>query len=305
MTPEKRPEVDQVTLTELKDDAPSHFVLKIKSFSLLKENGMEKYESGEFDGGGYKWKLIIYPNRDKSPNGEEYISVYLAACWTCPLQHGREIQAFVRFSVYKQTCDKYFAEQGEVTRFHALKTERGVPRFMPLKTFTDPSKGYLVDDTCFFGAEVFVHKSSAVGQCLTLKKSASWTHVWKITRLSCLGNGFSDVFTVGDHKWKVKLYPRGVAAHKGQSLSVFLFLDDADKLACGQVVNTRFTIRLKHRDNVVPLQQPECTVWFSGHDTNWGWPDFMPLKTVSDCLTDDACVIEAEVKVLGTVSKLP
>ncbi|KAF8008261.1 hypothetical protein BT93_K2052 [Corymbia citriodora subsp. variegata] len=242
---------------------------------------------------------------ETSRNGEDHVSIYLAASGTSPFQPGGEIHAVVRFSVYNQTRDRYFTEQGRVVRFHALKPEWGLPRYMPLKTFAKPLKGYLVDDTCVFGAEVFVIKSSGVGECLTLKESALHTHEWKISRLSSLGDeSFSDVFTVGDHEWKVLLYPRGNLANRGQNLSMFLVLVDADKLASGQKVNARFTSRLKDRNNVVQ-RQLTCTMWLSSSITNWGWPSFFSLKTVRECLKDDSCVIEADVKVLGTVSKLP
>ncbi|KAK3404311.1 hypothetical protein EUGRSUZ_K00615 [Eucalyptus grandis] len=294
-----------VLSTEFRDVVPAHFVLKIKSFSLFAKKSIEKYESGEFEAGGYKWKLILYPNGDKNRNGEDHVSVYLAASGTSPFQLGWEIHAVVRLSVYDQTCDRYFTVQGKVARFHALKTEWGVPRYMLLKTFTNPLNGYLVDDTCVFGVEVFVIKSAGVGECLTLKESASYTHEWKISRLSSLGDGsFSDVFSVGGHKWKVCLFPRGNLANRGQSLSMFLVPADVDKLASGQKVNTRFTFRLKDRNNVVRHQEAG-TVWLSSSAMGWGWPTFMPLKTVGKCLMDDSCVIEAEVTVLGTVSKLP
>lgn len=39
----------------ISDTAPCHYKLKIQSFSLLSRNGIEKYESGEFQAGGYKW----------------------------------------------------------------------------------------------------------------------------------------------------------------------------------------------------------------------------------------------------------
>ncbi|XP_039160100.1 MATH domain and coiled-coil domain-containing protein At3g58200 [Eucalyptus grandis] len=176
---------------------------------------------------------------------------------------------------------------------------------MPLKTFTNPSNGYLVDDTCVFGVEVFVIKSSGVGECLMLKESASYTHEWRISRLSSLGDeSFSDVFTAGDHKWKVWLFPRGNLANRGQSLSMFLVLVDANNLASGQKMNVRFILRLKDQNNII--RQHACAiVWLSSSATNWGWPTFMPLTTVGKCLMDDSCVIEAEVTVLGIVRKLP
>ncbi|KAF7848785.1 hypothetical protein BT93_L1568 [Corymbia citriodora subsp. variegata] len=294
-----------VMSTELRHVAPAHFVLKIKSFSLFAKNNMENYESGKFEAGGYEWKLILYLNGDKSQNGEDHVSLYLAASGTSPFQLGGEIHAAVRFCVYDQTRDVYF-EQGRVARFHAMKTEWGFPRYMPLKTFINPSNGYLVGDTCVFGVEVFVIESSGVGECLTLKASASYTHEWKISRLSSLGvESFSDVFTFEDHKWKLWLFPKGNLANRGQSLSVFLVLVDADKHASEQKVNTRFTIRLKDRNNVVCGWQTSTTIWLSSSRTSWGWSTFMPLKTVQERLKDDSCVIEVEVSVLSAVSKLP
>ncbi|XP_039160451.1 MATH domain and coiled-coil domain-containing protein At3g58200 isoform X2 [Eucalyptus grandis] len=176
---------------------------------------------------------------------------------------------------------------------------------MSLKTFTNPSNGYLVDDTCVFGVEVFVIKSSGVGECLMLKESASYTHEWRISRLSSLGDeSFSDVFAAGDHKWKVTLFPRGDLANRGQCLSMYLVLVDANNLASGQKMNVKFILRLKDQNNILRGQQAG-TVWLSSSAMGWGWPTFMPLKTVGKCLMDDSCVIEAEVTVLGTVSKLP
>ncbi|KAF8035734.1 hypothetical protein BT93_C1686 [Corymbia citriodora subsp. variegata] len=298
-------EADPVMAKEIRDVVPAHYVLKIKSFSLFAENNMEKYESSEFEAGGYKWKLILYPNGDKSRKGEDHISIYLAISGINPLQLG-PIHVAVRFSLYDQICDRYLTEQGRVTRFHTLRAEWGVPRYMPLKTFTDPSNGYLVDDTCVLGVEVFVIKSSGVGECFTLKKSASYTFQWNIYRLPSLGEDYlySDVFTVGDHKWKVWLCPRGDYYNRGQSLSVYLILVEADKLASGQKVNARCVIRLKGPYYFVHQPEP-WTRSFSSSTTLWGWPTFMPLKMVWERLTNDPCLLEAEVTVLGTTSKLP
>ncbi|KAF7848782.1 hypothetical protein BT93_L1565 [Corymbia citriodora subsp. variegata] len=292
---------------EIRDVVPAHYVLKIKSFSSFAKNNTEKYESSEFEAGGYKWKLVLFPNGDKSRNGEDHISVYLAISGTSTLQLGGPIHVAVRFSLYDQICDRYLTEQGRVTRLHALKAEWGVPRFMPLKIFTNPSNGYLVDDTCVFGVEVFVIKSSGVGECLTLKDSGLYTHKWKISSFSRLWDTYyySDAFTVGDHKWKVLLYPNGVSAVRNESLSMFLTLVDSDKLASGQKVNARYVIRLKGPDNEVLHQPAVATNWFSSSEIQRGWQSFMPLKTVCERLTDDSCVIEAEVMELSTTGKLP
>ncbi|KAJ0035419.1 hypothetical protein Pint_24225 [Pistacia integerrima] len=56
---------------------PTHYQVIIQSFSLLFENA-EKYESAEFEAGGYKWKLVLHPNGNKSKNVEDHISLHLA-----------------------------------------------------------------------------------------------------------------------------------------------------------------------------------------------------------------------------------
>ena len=37
-----------------------HYTVKIKSFSLLAKNSMEKYDIGEFESGGYKWYIFVF-----------------------------------------------------------------------------------------------------------------------------------------------------------------------------------------------------------------------------------------------------
>lgn len=39
---------------------PAHYVMKVQSFSLLAKNSIERYESGKFEAGGYKWYTFLY-----------------------------------------------------------------------------------------------------------------------------------------------------------------------------------------------------------------------------------------------------
>lgn len=44
----------------IRDIPPAHFLLNINSFSLFaKENSTDKYESGIFEAGGYKWCVLF------------------------------------------------------------------------------------------------------------------------------------------------------------------------------------------------------------------------------------------------------
>lgn len=92
-------------------------------------------------------------------------------------------------------------------RFHRLKNQWGFDQFIPIRTFNDVSNGYLLDDSCVFGAEVFVTKEirSGKGECLSMiKDTVSTKHVWKIENFSKLidsENHESQEFFAGDQKW--------------------------------------------------------------------------------------------------------
>lgn len=74
-----------------------------------------------------------------------------------------------------------------------------------MEAFTDRTNGYLVDDSCVFGVEVFAIKNTGFGECLTLKDSVVYTHQWVITWFSTLEDKCHESveFIAGDHKWFV------------------------------------------------------------------------------------------------------
>ncbi|KAI3440956.1 uncharacterized protein J3R85_002993 [Psidium guajava] len=293
-------EFNEIT-TETREISPAHYVFKIESFSQLSKNDITMYETNDFKVGDQKWRLILYPNGDKSNKGEDHVSLYLAVSEANPLKVGWEINATVRFFVFDQIRDEYLLKEGKDRRFHAMKSKWGIPRFMPLKTFINPSNGYLVDDTCVFGVEVFVVKSLGLGECLTLKASPkSVRHEWKMANFSTLVHDcYSEAFTAGNHNWKLHLHPRGDGRNRDKNLSILLCLVNSGD----QKVKATFTIRLKGEAG--KMHQRTGLNWFGGINKEWGWSSFFPLKRVQDYLVGDACVVEAEVKVLGTVSKLP
>ncbi|KAL0388942.1 UNVERIFIED_CONTAM: Squamosa promoter-binding-like protein 1 [Sesamum radiatum] len=54
------------------------------------------------------------------------------------------------------------AENGR--RFHQMKPEWGFDKFIPHSAFNDSTNGYLVNDTCVFGAEVYVCQEKLIGK---------------------------------------------------------------------------------------------------------------------------------------------
>lgn len=71
----------------------------------------------------------------------------------------------------------------------------------------DPRNGYLVNDTCVFGAEVFVVKNKRIRECLSiLKATNSYKHELEVSKFSELENEwYSEEFNAGDHKWYISM----------------------------------------------------------------------------------------------------
>lgn len=88
-----------------------------------------------------------------------------------------------------------------------MKKEWGIDKYISLKDFEESSNGYLVDDACVFGAEVFVSKENfkgGKGECLSMIKSPTiYKHIWKIDKFSELDatSHESKIFNAGDQKW--------------------------------------------------------------------------------------------------------
>ncbi|KAI3469200.1 hypothetical protein Pfo_025863, partial [Paulownia fortunei] len=90
--------------------------------------------------------------------------------------------------------------------FHGMKLEWGFDNFMPLTTFKDPANGYLLNDTCVFGAEVYMCREKLIrkGKCLPMIKDAiNYKNTWRIDNFSSLTEECVDSkpFSAADRKW--------------------------------------------------------------------------------------------------------
>lgn len=91
-----------------------------------------------------------------------------------------------------------------VRRFHCVKTQWGIDKFIDLKAFNNPSNGYLVNDTCSFGVEVFVVKNTSKAERLSMiKNPAKFKYAWMFDSFSTktLEHYESDFFVGGDYIW--------------------------------------------------------------------------------------------------------
>ncbi|KAJ8528911.1 hypothetical protein K7X08_030651 [Anisodus acutangulus] len=297
----------------ISETPPTHYTLKIQSLSLLKKNNIEKYTSPYFEAGGYKWKLVFHPNGNENKNkAGKHVSVYLMMAEAISLAPaGWEVHAVFRLFLHDQNNDNYLVLQDTSTekgrRFHAMKVEWGFDRFMSQEAFNNPENGYIVDDTCVLGAEVYVcgEKFRGRGDCLSMVKDPiSYKHAWKIDKFSALSADCEDskTFMAGEHKWKIQVYPKGKGSGTGSHLSLYLTLAEPSSLSQGSQIYADFTLRIldqiKDRHGI-----GKANYWFSGSQTFCGWPRFISIGYFSlpgaGFLFKDACIIEAEVTVHG------
>ncbi|GKV10563.1 hypothetical protein SLEP1_g21907 [Rubroshorea leprosula] len=288
------------------DQAPMNYLLKVKSFSqlseLLSETTEKRCESTAFEAGGYKWKLVLYPVGDKERNGDGHISLYLMIVETQTLPHKWTVHAKFKIFVYDYNQDSFRTFEGsnaKVRCFHAVKTELGFPRLLSLGDFKDPSKGFLVGDTCFLGVQVLVQDYIENLECLSMSDSGDKAFSWKIRHFSEHNEEIieSETFIFGGLEWVVRLYPKGFPiATCGGYLSMFLKLKDGTtetKLVCA-----RYSLLIKDQCDSKDLSRAG-TASGSSFRNGRGWSQFIPLSrlqnSVNGFLLGDTLIIEAKV----------
>ncbi|XP_061995155.1 uncharacterized protein LOC133713044 isoform X2 [Rosa rugosa] len=301
-------------LRSFSDSPPTHYSVEIQFFSLLSEKYSENgYESKEFKAGGYKWKLVFHPNGNKKRNVKDHVSLYLVIAGADSLDSSWEVYVDFRLFLLDQNNGNYLVFEDAFTKkkcFHGVMRSVGFDKLIPLEDFTDVSNGFLVDDTCVFGAEVFVCKErrTGKGECLARMKIASvCKHVWKVEKFSSLGAQFdSEPFTAGDYNWKIKLYPDGCGEGKGSHLSLFLELASPITLPPDSelFVEYRFRILDQIRHQHHDLSSGKALFRDS---TSLGSRRFIGQESFRQVengfLKNDVCMVEAEVTVHG-ISKV-
>ncbi|XP_059460837.1 ubiquitin C-terminal hydrolase 12-like [Corylus avellana] len=291
-----------------RDLPPAHYTLQIKNFSILLGMEEEKCNSGEFEVGGYQWRLVLYPNGKKNSNGNGHISLYLAIAATNDLPLGWEANVHIRFFVFDQIRDKYLCIQdasGRVRRFHNLKTEWGFDHLLSHETLNDSSNGYLVDDTCAFGVEVFVIKCTGKGESLSMiNEPQSNVFTWRIDNFTDMKNEFyySEHFTIEGRRWKLKLYPKGSGTGVGTCLSLYLILGDSETLLPNRKFYAKYKLRItdqihsNHREKTVDQ-------WFSVPGNGYGVHEFLSMRDLRDTskgyLVRDGLLIECKMDAIS------
>ncbi|KAG5555383.1 hypothetical protein RHGRI_012802 [Rhododendron griersonianum] len=171
--------------------------------------------------------------------------------------------------------------------------------FIPLKTFTNISNGYLVNDTCIFGAEVFISKegTKGKGESLSMVKDAiTYKQLCKIENFSKLNVECYDSkeFNAGDHKC-------GAGTH----ISLYLALADTSTLPPNSKIYVELKLRIVDQINAKDYSG-KATYWFSASRKECGGSRFTTLTYVNQpgmgLLVKDTCLVEAELTIHGVAS---
>ncbi|KAH7522736.1 hypothetical protein FEM48_Zijuj07G0170100 [Ziziphus jujuba var. spinosa] len=281
-----------------RDLPPANYSLKVESYSLLLESKIKKYDTGVFEAGGHKWRLSFYPNGKN--NGNDYISLYLEIAETDIYPSGWEVNVNFKLFVYDQIRDKYLTIQG-VKRFHEMKKEWGFAQFLALETFTNSSNGYLVDDCCVFGTEVFVINYS--GNCETIsmvKMPLNFTFTWEIKNFSKLNElrYYSQVFNVEGVDWSLVIYPNGTNKNAmDESFSLYMSLADWKSHPTKKPVYAEYRLRA--------LDQVNGNKWFKYQaiDNSYGYSKFMRLKDLYEAskgfIVNDTLIVEVDLLIIS------
>ncbi|XP_027183312.1 uncharacterized protein LOC113781679 [Coffea eugenioides] len=287
---------------------PADYTLKIDSFAflleMLEKTKAKSYSSRIFEASGYDWKLHLYPRGDEKRNGEGYISFYVSIQRNATLPLGWQINANIKFFVYDQIRDEYLVFQdvsGEAIRFHEMKKEWGTAQLLDLKIFHDATNGFLLHDKCAFGVEILAKRYSGRGECLSLPVNIFSTYTWKVVKCSKTGNViYSDVFVMGNLKWKIMLYPNGGQNQEGKNISLFLAsaIEDTNFR-----IFAEYKLCIKNQKNDKDLERTTNHL-FTHTKKDWGWSAFHPLIDIKDpfkgYLLKDTLIVQVEITRIST-----
>ncbi|CAN6676580.1 unnamed protein product [Malus baccata var. baccata] len=295
----------------------THYTLKLESFSMLKElTGDHRFESDEFEAGGYKWKLVVFPYGNKKKNVEDNISIYLQMARTDSLQPDWEVYVDFRVCLLDQEKGTYVVFQDDKIMqkcLHGAAPDVGYDKLLSIEELADASNGYVINDTCVFGVEVFVCKERRAGNGRSIsmtKNAVKYVPFWKIEKFSMLKDEYycSEPFTAANQRWKIHIYPKGDGASKGTHLALYLTLADAEKLHPGTQILTKLTFRIVDQMHHKHHYCLPATHRFSAFGPDWGFPTYITVISFDQAdegfLVNDTCIVDAEVTVLGTTKAL-
>ncbi|KAI3831957.1 hypothetical protein MKX03_036594 [Papaver bracteatum] len=129
-----------------------------------------------------------------------------------------------------------------------------------------------------------------------VSSSVSSKVIWKIKKFSDINSQtgtYSDVISVGHHKWKARIYPKGIGKVYDH-LSLYLYPVNLKKS-----MKTEFHMAVTSQTHPSNTVRRETMYEFGKSGFGYGWPNFIRLNAFHDpskgYLVDETCVIEVKV----------
>ncbi|CAN7025072.1 unnamed protein product [Brassica rapa subsp. trilocularis] len=295
-----------------RDDRPSSKIVTIAGYSVIKGRG-EPYESSVFEAAGYKWRLVLYVTGNKNDGGNGYISLYVRMEETESLRYGWEVNVDLKLFVHNPKQHKYLTvTDGAVKRFNAANKEWGFGQLISLATFENTNQGYIVRDTCSFGAEILIVKPANQQEKVTfISNPPNNVFTWKILRFSNLEDKFyySADFLVGDRYWRLGFNPKGSGGGRPHALPIFLYAQGFRSNAVATNTWGAVNLRLKNQRSS-NHRQLYSAAWYpirSGYGV--GVNNIILMADLKDTskgyLVNDAIIFEAEMVKVSVTNIVP
>ncbi|CAK8544214.1 unnamed protein product [Lathyrus sativus] len=131
------------------------FTWKVQNFSSLNKC---EVSSEPFILGGFPWLIYLYP---KGEEGEEdFSSIYLGTVKTTNMSEGWSRDVKFKLLLFNQLNANKTVTIESRYEFNARQDSWGFKSFITLDELHDSENGFIVKDSCIFGAEVYVCKSA-------------------------------------------------------------------------------------------------------------------------------------------------
>ncbi|XP_058742647.1 MATH domain and coiled-coil domain-containing protein At3g58340-like [Vicia villosa] len=127
---------------------------KVENFSRLIK---DEIYSQPFVLGGYPWRIILLPNGKEG--AEKSLSIYLEAFETANMSKGWSRDVKYKLLVFNQFDANMTITEEFEDKFDSCSDTIGSEDFMEFEVLCDLGKGFIFDDACIVGVEIFVSKS--------------------------------------------------------------------------------------------------------------------------------------------------
>ncbi|KAG2330924.1 hypothetical protein Bca52824_002104 [Brassica carinata] len=261
------------------------------------------YESAAFNACGHKWRLIFHPaGKEGEDGGKDHVSIYARienVAASEMLMNNWEIKAELKFFIYNHNVKKYSVFQdGSVKHYNKSSNECGLAQMLPLSKFNDPCNGYIDEDACTIGVEIFVLKPiEKVERVVITHNPPNNKFTWKISGFSKLGDKkyhYSDEFVIGQRHWKMSMNPKGDKGKNG--LSVYV---DASAFLPNTVVSSiyaKFKLRVLNQKNTNHVEKTFWQFYSRESGDSYGKAELISLEELKDeskgYLVKDSIVLE-------------